>query len=109
MGSATGIPPPVNVNRTALAIGQRNVTIAGTAMQLPDIKIPDGFKAIILAKPTNTGYIYLGNSKVQAEDPSTRFDRLEAGDSLPLQIANLNLVWVACSVNGEGISYIVEQ
>jgi len=96
-------------NKGALIIGQKNVTTAGTAEQLPDIWIPDGFKVILLAKPENTGYIYLGASKVQAEDSSTRFSRLEAGDSIPLQITTLKLIWEDVSVSGEGITYIVEQ
>jgi len=96
-------------NRPALITGQKNVTTAGTAVQLPDIKVPDGFKVIIMAKPSNTGYIYLGTSKVAAEDSSSRFDRLEAGDSIALQITTLKLVWCDASVSGEGISYIIEQ
>jgi len=97
------------VNRPALITGQKNVTTAGTAVQLPDIKVPDGFKVIIMAKPSNTEYIYLGTSKVAAEDSSSRFDRLEAGDSIALQITTLKLVWFDASVSGEGISYVVEQ
>jgi len=96
-------------NKPALAIGQKSVTTAGTAERLPDIVIPDGFKVIIMAKPANTGYIYLGNSKVSAEDSSSYFDRLEAGDSITLQITTLKLVFINSSVSGEGITYIVEQ
>lgn len=95
-------------NRPALITGQKNVTTAGTAVQLPDIKIPDGFKVIIMAKPENTGYIYLGNSAVSAEDLGSRFSRLEAGDSIALQITTLKLVWIDASVSGEGISYCAE-
>lgn len=96
-------------NKSSLTTGQKDVTVAGTAEQLPDVGVPSGYKAIILAKPGNTGYIYLGSSKANAESLTDRFDRLEAGDSVPLQITNLNLVWVDASVSGEGISYVVEQ
>jgi len=96
-------------NKDAVIIGQKNVTTAGTAEQLPDIPVPDGCQPIILAKPENTEYIYLGTSKVQAEDSSSRFSRLEAGDSFIRQITNLNIFWIDASVSGEGITFIVEQ
>jgi len=99
----------VLANKPALMTGQKNVTTAGTAVRLPDVAVPDGFKVVLMAKPTNTEYIYLGNSKVAAEDSSTYFDRLEAGDSITLQITTLKLVFINSSVSGEGITWIVEQ
>ncbi|GAI57052.1 unnamed protein product, partial [marine sediment metagenome] len=96
-------------NKPAFKTGQKNVTSSGTAEQLPDVGIPDGFKAIVQAKPGNTDYIYLGNSKANAEDTSTRFDKLGPGDGVELQITNLNLVWIDADTGGEGISYFVEQ
>ncbi len=96
-------------NRAALTTGQKDVTTAGTAEQMPDVKIPNGFRAVILAKPGNTGYIYFGNSKANAESSTNRFDRLEPGDSIPVCLTNLNLLWLDCSVSGEGVSYYVEQ
>jgi len=99
----------VLANKPALMTGQKNVTTAGTAVRLPDVVIPDGFKVVVMAKPTNTGYIYLGASKVAAEDSSTYFNRLEAGDSITLQITTLKLVFINSSVDGEGITWIVEQ
>lgn len=96
-------------NKGALTIGQVNVPIAGTAVQLPEIAIPDGFKVIILAKPGNAGFIYMGTSAPQAGDATSYFDRLDAGDSISLQITTLDLIWINASVNAEGITYIVEQ
>ena len=99
----------VLANKSALVIGQVIVPVAGTPVQLPDIAIPDGFKVIILADPGNAGFIYLGTSAPQAGDATSYFDRLDAGDSIALQITTLELIWINASVNGEGISYIVEQ
>jgi len=90
-------------------MGQVNVTVAGTPVQLPDIVIPDGFKAIILAKPGNTGFIYLGTSQVQAQDATSYFDRLGAADSITFQITNLELLWINANIAGDGITYSVEQ
>jgi len=96
-------------NKPALVMGQVNVTVAGTPVQLPDIVIPDGFKAIILAKPGNTGFIYLGTSQVQAQDATSYFDRLGAADSITFQITNLELLWINANIAGDGITYSVEQ
>jgi hypothetical protein len=95
-------------SRSQFITGQKNVTTAGTPEQLPSVSVPDGFKVIIMAKPGNTGDIYLGNSATILS-ASQRFDKLEAGDSVPLQVTNTNLIWIDSSVNGEGICYIVEQ
>lgn len=107
--AAKGIGTGILANKSALTIGQVIVPIAGTPVQLPEIAIPDGFKVIILADPANAGFIYLGTSSPQAGDATSYFDRLDAGDSISLQITTLDLVWINASVNGEGISYIVEQ
>ena len=106
MATASSVLTPVT--RLAFVTGQKNLTTGGIAEQLPNVPIPNGCKVILCAKPGNTGYVYFGNSKANAESSSNRFDRLEAGDSIPLQITNLNLIWVTSSVNGEGISYYVE-
>lgn len=99
----------VSGNKPALATGQKDITAAGTAEQLDDVDIPDGYKVVLVAKPGNTGYVYLGNSEANAESATARLDRLEAGDSIALQVTNLNLVWADVSVSGEGVSWYVEQ
>jgi hypothetical protein len=97
-------------NRSSFTTGQKIVTAAGTAEQLPDVKIPDGFFAIMMADPKNTGYIYPGETKDIAEyNAANDIFRLEAGDSIPLHITNLNLIWCDASVSGEGVSFYVEQ
>lgn len=89
--------------------GQLDVTAAGTAEQLPDVVVPSGCQLTILAKPGNTGVIYLGNSKANCEDTAKRVDGLSAGLAVSLKVANANLVWVDAAVTAEGISYFVEQ
>ena len=96
-------------NKPAWKHGQKNVAAAGTAEQLPDITVPTGCQLIILAKPTNTGYIYLGKTEADAESTTGRFESLEAGVGIPLAFTNANLVWIDASVNGEGVSYLVPQ
>ena len=96
-------------NRESFVTGQRDVTTAGVAEQLTtsSIPVPDGFGLTVVAKPDNTGYIYIGRSKGDTEGTS-KFDGLSAGLAVSLKIKNVNLVWVNSSVSGDGVSYAVE-
>jgi hypothetical protein len=97
-------------NLNCIATGQKTVTTAGTAEQLAtDQEVPEGFAVVIMAKPTNTGRIFLAGSKANAEDSSKRFDGLTASLAVSLAITNLNAVWINSTVNGDGVSWIVES
>ena len=101
---------PALPNRESFIHGARDITTAGTAEQLTtaSISIPDGFQLTIIAKPANTGTIYIGRSKGDAEG-SQKFDGLSAGLAHSLIVTNVNLAWVNTDVDGEGVSWIVEQ
>ena len=87
---------------------QKLVTSAGTAEQLPFVEIPYDREVTIKALPANTGTIYVGNSKPEAENTSVGFP-LDAGDALELKIDNLSKLWIDASVSGEGVAWIVEK
>lgn len=107
---AAATPPPLHSpNKPNVITGQKDVTAAGSPEQLDDLAIPDGFGVTIIAKTGNTGYIYLGATEADCASSSSRFDGLSAGLAVSLKIENLNKVWVDASVNGEGVSWIVEQ
>lgn len=55
----------------------------------------------VTAKPTNTGYIYMGNQYVTSSIGKI----LSAKESQIVDVDNLSDVWLDCSVNGEGVSY----
>ncbi|GAI87997.1 unnamed protein product, partial [marine sediment metagenome] len=81
--------------------------------QLDDWPIPDGFKLTVIARPENTGYIYLGKNKGECANNKRRFDGLGAGLAHSLRVQNVNAVWVDSSVQGttaapEGVSWSVE-
>ena len=95
-------------NPESIAIQQKLVTTAGIAVQLPPVKIPYDCEVVILALSTNNGTIYIGNSKLNAEDHTISFPLL-AGESIEYKIRNLSLLWVDASVSGEGIIWTVEQ
>jgi len=72
------------------------------------VVIPDGFALAVRALPNNTGDIYLGKSKLWAEDVNARLT-YSKGNGLTLKVQNANLVWVDAAVAGEGVDYWVEQ
>lgn len=79
--------------------GKTTVTTAGTRVVLA---ASQAVKSVtIKALQTNTGIIYVGSSTVS----STNGFQLYAGDSVSLDIANLNTVNIDSSVNGEGVTY----
>ena len=100
-------------NLKFVATGQQTVTTAGTAVQLAtDQSVPEGFAITILAKPANTGLIYIARSRAIAEDASAttqRFDGLSSSLAVSLKVTNLNCIWINSSVNAEGVSWIVES
>ena len=87
---------------------QKVVPTAGTAIQLPYVEIPRGCEIVIKALATNTGVIYVGNSKANAEDHTMSFP-LTAGESIEYKIQNLNEKWIDSAVDGEGVVWSVEQ
>jgi len=88
--------------------GQVIIIAAGTAQQLPGHAVPDGVEVTVLAKPANTGTIYVGPSKAICENASGRFDGLTAALALALKVTNTSAIWVGTSVSGEAVSYIFE-
>lgn len=93
-------------NRSSITTGEKTVTNAGVAEQLPDVKVPQGFAVSIIAKHTNVGRVYLGGSKAEAE---ARTANLDVEDYETFYVTNLNKIWVDAENDGEGIFYKVVQ
>ncbi len=85
-----------------LAGGNKDVTTAGTRVQLSSTSVPC-IDLIIQAKRTATGRLYISGPSVAAD---TNGIYLNAGQSLSLSVTNLNQVWIDSSVNGEGVTYM---
>lgn len=86
---------------TTFGNGQKNTVTAGTRVQLSSSSVPA--KSITLkAKTGNTGTIYVGDSAVSS---SNGFE-LTSGDTLSIDIDNLNDVWIVSTVNAEGVSFV---
>lgn len=99
----------VLANRVAWTHGQKDVATSGEAQQLDDVTVPDGCQLTVIAKPGNSGTIYLGNSEADCKDSSKRFDGLAAGLAASLKVDNANRVWVDAATAADGVSYMVEQ
>ena len=82
-----------------IASGEMDVTTAGTALALSATQACK--KVDIQAKITNTGKIYIGGTSVDSDEGL----ELRRGDIYSLEIADLNDVYVDCSVSGEGVRY----
>lgn len=84
---------------TTIFNGKTLVTTATTRVVLASSQ---AIKSVtIKALSTNGGVIYVGDTSVS----STNGFQLSAGDSVSMDIANLNTVNIDSSVNGEGVTY----
>lgn len=93
-------------NRSSLTTGEKTVTAAGTAEQLPDVKVPEGFEATVTAKHANAGRIYVGGTKAEAEAHTVSLGR---DDVFHDYLTNLNALWIDVDNPGEGVDYEVPQ
>lgn len=93
-------------NRSSITTGEKTITTAGIAEQLPDVEVPEGFAVTITAMHTNVGRVYLGGTKVEAE---ARTANLDVEDYETFYVTNLNKIWVDVANDGEGIFYKVVQ
>ena len=95
-------------NPPQIASQVKKVTTVGTAVQLPPLLIPYDMEVVIKAPAGNTGTIYIGNSKPEAEDHTLSYP-LERGEPIEYKIRNLSQLWIDSTVANEGIVWTVEQ
>ncbi len=86
----------------------KTVPTPGTAVQCDALVAPVGLGIVVKAKSDNTELVYVGPSKLDAEDPTKRTS-LAAGQAIILYVSNANLVWVDAVVALEGVETVVEQ
>jgi len=98
---ASATTQPISVAApTTIYHGKKTVTTAGTRVALASSQAVRS--VCIKALQTNGGYIYVGDTSTS----STTGFQLLAGDTISLDIANLNTVYIDSSVSGEGVTYI---
>lgn len=84
---------------TSIGSGSKNVTTAGTRVQLATTTTCK--KVIITANVANTGTIWVGGSSVAANSGIP----LVALQNVTLDISDLAAIWLDSTVNGEGVTY----
>lgn len=90
---------PWPLRPTVVSSGWLSNAIAGALTQLPDFPC----KAVsIAARPTNTGYIFLGGAGVAVNTGRI----LQPGESIDITIDNLNRLYFRPAVANEGISFL---
>jgi len=99
---------------TLISTSELTTEAAGATVTLDTlhgIKVEDGVGVIIKAKYTNTGVITIGPTSARALNTNTDFfsnHRLSAGQSITLQVRNLNSIWLDTTISGEGIEGLCE-
>lgn len=93
-------------SKSKFAVSEATVTIAGTALQLPDFAVGEGCELVVKAKRTNLGAIKVGETALQAQ--AGKFT-LEPGEAVKLRISNANKGYIDAEVSGDKVELIVEQ
>ena len=96
-----------NLNRSDFNTGQTLVPVPGTAVQLPNIPIPDGFTLVIKALPGNAGRVHIGHDAATAQVPANAYS-LGPNEHAELNLTNANLVWLDAAVVNDGVEILVE-
>jgi len=85
---------------TTIVGGTKNVTLAGTRVCIVLASTPS--KSVsIRANAANTGFIYVGGVTVSSANGIA----LAANDQTEFNIANLDVVYIDSSLDGEGVGY----
>jgi hypothetical protein len=91
---------------TALAVGRKTVTTAGTPVAISSASLTCKWVQVTALK-TNTGQVNVGGTGVSAVLGSSTGDPLNAGESVTYPVDNANKVFVDARVAGEGVSFTV--
>lgn len=100
---------------TAFRTGTKQVTTAGTRVQLADSSSNPSVEAItvaIQAFGTNTGAVVIGDANVVAlagtqGSATQRGIRLAANDVITIDVIDIAQIWVDALNNGDGVSWLV--
>jgi hypothetical protein len=99
---------PALKNPPKIASSQLLCPVAGIAVQLPGYKIPWDKEFVIKAISANLGTIYVGNTKMEAENVQLGYP-LIGGEAVGLKIENSEQLWISATIANEGVHWIVEQ
>ena len=97
-------------NTAVFKTGQQTVDTAGLPVCLSAVSVPvkAGTKLTVIAKPTNTGYIYFANTQAECVAGSY-FESLMPGLAHSFAVQDTQNVWIDSLISGEGVSWYCEQ
>jgi len=99
--SLVGFKPIMVRSPSTVGSGNKDVTASGTAESLVSVSTP--CQAVdVSAKRTNTGIIYVGGSDVSSSNGRW----LYPGDSISLDVMDVNAVYLDAATTGEGVTYL---
>jgi hypothetical protein len=88
---------------SVIGSGKKIIDTAGMKETLVNSSTPCR-EVLIMALPTNTGEIWVGDSNVSANNKIGIV--LYKGDAISIQIDNLQKIYLDATANGDGVSYI---
>jgi len=97
---------------TITLLGRNDLTTeaAGATVKIVAPKtVPDGISINIKAKKANTGDITIGYSSDTALNTGTGWMSLDANESIGVQAANIDNIWIDATVSGEGVEVWFER
>jgi hypothetical protein len=90
---------------TGVTEDRKVVTTAGTRVSLVAASTPCK-SVVITAETDNTGIVVVGGAGVVAALATRKGVPLGPGDSIALDVVNLNLIYLDSTVNGDGVTYL---
>jgi hypothetical protein len=103
-----GYPP----NADQITVYRRDLAVAGVAIQLDDMTIPDDMELVIKSWPTNpappAGLVFVSNSKANAENALSSYP-LITNEFRAFRIKNANSLWVSATVVPAFVSISAEK
>lgn len=97
-------------NKANFKTGEKEVATSGTGVQLPAQAVPDGYYLLVVAKKSNTGAIFIGETKAISQTNRTSdIGRLDAGDFREFKLTNADKIWIDADNNNDGVDIFVES
>ncbi len=86
------------------------VVTAGTPVQGPNVPIPNGVACRIRMPPgqAQAPLGYAGRTPAAVRDPNSRVTLIEDGNPVPVQITNMNMIWVDANTANTFLELIAE-
>lgn len=95
-----------NTNRFFYIV--EGIAVPGTAEQIAEHFIPDGYETVITARLSNTGDMYIADSQTNAQTAASR-KTLSPGQSTTLHIDNTARIWADADNANDRLEIAVQK